>query len=137
MDKKHILVVDDSPTVLKLAQDLLAVDCFVVETCKNGEEAKTLIQQKEFDLIISDEEMPLVNGSELVEWFRTSFANTTTPFVIMSSKNDSPLFAKLLSKKFINAMFPKPFQYPAFVSIVYGLLGIQDISVLKKSQVKN
>ena len=108
-----------------------------VEICNNGAEAKKLIERQKFDLIISDEEMPLLTGSELAEWFRTEGGNTTTPFVIVSGKQDSQLFGNLMSKNLINVMIPKPFQYLPFINIIYTLLGIQNDPAFKTSRKKN
>jgi CheY-like chemotaxis protein len=137
MGMKYILAVDDSPTILKMIQEMLATDNITVKTCVNGEDAKRLLQHENFDLVISDEEMPKMTGSELAEWFRTRGGNTTTPFVIVSGKNDSQLFGDLMSKNFINAMFPKPFQFQSFINVIYTLLGIQNNPAFKASRKKN
>jgi two-component system chemotaxis response regulator CheY len=131
--QKHILVVDDSPTTLKLVCELLKNDGSRLTTCSNGEEARYQLLMHNFDLIISDEEMPKLKGSELARWLRTEVGNTELPFILMTGKNDPHLFAELLSKKFITVMFPKPFQHLTFLNMVNNLLGIQKDVSLKKS----
>jgi len=60
----HVLVVDDNPINLQLGCAFLAkLDCETT-TAQNGEEAATLVQQKHFDLVLMDYQMPVMNGMQ-------------------------------------------------------------------------
>jgi DNA-binding NtrC family response regulator len=62
----NILVVDDEAVIREGLSRTLEGDAFVVETAKNGHAAIELLQQKEFDLIITDLKMPGMNGFEVL-----------------------------------------------------------------------
>jgi len=67
MDKIVILVVDDEAVIRDGLQRTLSGDRFDVETCKSGHAAIELLQQKEYDLIITDLKMPGMNGIEVLK----------------------------------------------------------------------
>ena len=62
----HILVVDDESVIREGLSRILEAGGFAVETAKNGHAAIELLQQKEFDLIITDLKMPGMNGFEVL-----------------------------------------------------------------------
>ena len=61
-----ILVVDDEPVIREGLSRILEADSFAVETAKNGHDAIELMQQKEFDLVITDLKMPGLCGFEVL-----------------------------------------------------------------------
>lgn len=60
------LVVDDEPAVRELTTRALGRRGFVCEQASNGVEAKQLIAEHKFDVVISDFRMPQLNGYRLV-----------------------------------------------------------------------
>jgi len=62
----NILVVDDESVIRDGLCRILQGDDFAVETAKNGHAAIELLQQKEFDLIITDLKMPGMSGFEVL-----------------------------------------------------------------------
>jgi len=64
--KKNVLVVDDDDFIRDMIKQLLEeTNIFSVFTALNGEDAINIIKQKTLDLIITDYEMPIMNGHEL------------------------------------------------------------------------
>jgi CheY-like chemotaxis protein len=61
----RILVVDDEEVILELLRDILEPEGYEVLTVSNGREALRLIEAVEFDLLISDFQMPEMDGAEL------------------------------------------------------------------------
>jgi CheY-like chemotaxis protein len=61
----HILVVDDNPTNLKLACDLLEIEGYQVERAKDAEDALVMIQARPFDMVLVDIELPGMDGLAL------------------------------------------------------------------------
>ncbi len=82
---KRILVVDDSPMYRKMESDLLLSMGFQVETANHGEEAFTKLKEFNYDLIITDIEMPIVNGYELAEKIRKDLPHISTPIMALST----------------------------------------------------
>ncbi|MBF0469915.1 MAG: response regulator [Gammaproteobacteria bacterium] len=80
-----ILIVDDSITTRTLEKGILETNGYQVETAKSGEEALEFLQQASVDLVITDVEMPGINGFELTETIRTQLGLVDLPIVIVSS----------------------------------------------------
>jgi two-component system chemotaxis sensor kinase CheA len=84
--ESRILLVDDSPFFRNLLSPLLSVAGYEVVTAASASEAMNLCEAGEdFDIIISDIEMPGMNGFEFAEAVRTSSRWSDTPIVALSS----------------------------------------------------
>jgi two-component system sensor histidine kinase and response regulator WspE len=83
----HILVVDDSHTVREMERRLLVRCGYTVSTAQNGQEAWNLLRLKEYDLLISDVDMPQMNGIELVTRVRANPRLARLPVIILSYKD--------------------------------------------------
>lgn len=71
MDGINILVVDDEAVIRDGLQRILIGKSFRVETCNSGHSAIELLQQKDFDLIITDLKMPGMSGIEVLTAVKT------------------------------------------------------------------
>ncbi len=67
MSKEKILVVDDEPGAVSILEDFLTQENYKVETAQNGEEAFAALKESAFDLVLTDLNMPKVDGLELLE----------------------------------------------------------------------
>ncbi len=86
----RVLVVDDEPSVLKVVSDMVEHLGHTVVKARDGAEAKKLILAGEvFGAIITDNQMSEMNGTELLEWFRTEFEPVATTTLIISSGRES------------------------------------------------
>ncbi|HEY1896589.1 MAG TPA: response regulator [Terracidiphilus sp.] len=83
----HILVVDDSHTVREMERRLLVHSGYAVSTAQDGQEAWNLLRLKEYDLLISDVDMPQMNGIELVTRVRANPRLARLPVIILSYKD--------------------------------------------------
>ncbi|GAB1420608.1 hybrid sensor histidine kinase/response regulator [Anaerolineales bacterium] len=79
------LVVDDSITTRTLEKNILEAIGINVQTAINGEEAWQIILENEFDVIISDVEMPKLNGIELVQRIRAHKQLNHLPIILLTS----------------------------------------------------
>lgn len=85
--KKRILVVDDSLTVREVERKLLKNAGYRVATAVDGMDAWHMIETQPYDLVVSDVDMPRLNGIELVERIRASKHNKSLPVIIVSYKD--------------------------------------------------
>jgi two-component system sensor histidine kinase and response regulator WspE len=83
----HILVVDDSHTVREMERRLLVRSGYTVSTAQNGQEAWNLLRLNDFDLLISDVDMPQMNGIELITRVRANPRLGRIPAIILSYKD--------------------------------------------------
>jgi putative AdoMet-dependent methyltransferase len=67
MATRRILLVDDEPDILDVCQRILETDGYQVETAQSGNAALKQVEQKPFDLLVTDIKMPGMDGLELVQ----------------------------------------------------------------------
>ncbi|MEJ2727800.1 MAG: response regulator [Deltaproteobacteria bacterium] len=88
---ENILVVEDNEINLEIMQSQLVSLGYQVDTAVNGEDALAKYQKKTYDVILTDIEMPEMNGYELTEKIRRLEENidkATTIYAITASDYD-------------------------------------------------
>jgi CheY-like chemotaxis protein/anti-sigma regulatory factor (Ser/Thr protein kinase) len=92
-----ILVVDDSAVDRRLAGGLLSKDAaFQVQFCENGVEAAAAIAHAQPDLVITDLQMPEMDGLELVEHIKQAFPHL--PVILMTSMGSEEIAVHALER---------------------------------------
>ena len=70
-NKANILLVDDSPVTLEFTRHILVVSGhFNVDACDSAHKALDMLQEKQYHLVITDQEMPEQTGQEFIEFIR-------------------------------------------------------------------
>lgn len=83
--KKVILIADDSPTIRKFVSFILALRGFeIIQVC-DGMEALEKLPAEKIDLIITDINMPNINGFELIKSIRENPDMKEIPIIILSA----------------------------------------------------
>ena len=83
--KGTILSVDDSVTSRTIVRTILSANGYRVVSAESGEEALNLLTESSFDLMISDVEMPGINGYELVRTVRALPGFRDMPIIMVTS----------------------------------------------------
>lgn len=99
--QKKILVVDDSPHMLRFIATLLKREDFQVVCLARGEAVLEQCSEEDFDLIVIDEQMPGLTGRETIAELRQK--NIKTPAILCTGEssaceNISPLFVDAMTK---------------------------------------
>ncbi len=81
----HILVVDDSITTRMLEKTILETHGFRVTVATDGKQGWELFQKEKFDLVVTDIEMPTMNGFELTERIKQHQHYSDVPVIIVTS----------------------------------------------------
>lgn len=81
---KTILIVEDENGLRECLKEILENDHWVVHEAKNGCEGIEFLANHKVDLVLTDIDMPLKNGLEMLKEFRKT--NYNTPVVVMSGK---------------------------------------------------
>ena len=86
MAGEKILIADDEPHVRKLLERYLSHHGYVVGLAADGLEALELVRQQTPDLVITDVNMPNMNGLELTRRLRTSHKTALIPILMLSAQ---------------------------------------------------
>jgi two-component system, chemotaxis family, chemotaxis protein CheY len=85
---KSILAVDDSATVRKFVSVALTMQGFSVVTACDGMDALEKLPSQQVDLVITDLNMPNMDGFELIKALRENLAYKDLPVIILTSLTD-------------------------------------------------
>ncbi|HOO38644.1 MAG TPA: response regulator [Deltaproteobacteria bacterium] len=118
---RTILVVDDSSTVRKLVEKGLKEVGFEVAKAENGRAALETLRHEKPDLILSDIDMPEMNGEVFCKTVHEDPVLASIPFVVMSANNDRPIMRRMLQLG-ADAYLVKPFNVDQLVITVEKLL---------------
>lgn len=84
-DRRSILVVDDDDAIRQMVGTLLADEGYQVEMAPNGEEAIKLIRQQQFDLVILDILMPVMDGWEVASRMLCEDETRDIPIIFLTA----------------------------------------------------
>lgn len=85
----RIMIVDDSGMTRKMLSLSISREGFTVETAENGADALEKLYKVKYDLVITDMNMPHMDGMELLGRLRSDSQYRAVPVVVLSS-NSSP-----------------------------------------------
>jgi len=86
MDQKKILFVDDEEQIRRLLSSFLTRRGYLVKTAVDGQEALDMLEQETPDLVITDVNMPNVDGVELTRRLRAHERLGAMPIIMLSAK---------------------------------------------------
>ncbi len=117
---KQILVVDDSISTREIEKSILELDGYSVEMAVDGIDALEKMRNQYFHLILTDIQMPRMDGLTLIENVRRQEKFSDTPIVIVSSEINN----KMLQETGADAVFNKrDFDRGSLLSKVKELIG--------------
>lgn len=116
----EILVVDDEPSMREFFTILLDKNGYATRAASSGAEALALLQQRHFDLIVSDIRMPDLSGLALLENVKQQ--DLSVPVVLITAYA-SPEDAVLAMKNGAYDYITKPFRVGDILSVIKAALG--------------
>lgn len=119
---KKVLVVEDSVIVRTLTKNILSLEGFSVETAFNPIEAFKILKQTHFDAIITDIDMPEVNGFEFLQKLKQDKLKSNIPVIIMSSNDKDEYKERAKSLGAVDYIVKNDFKQPAFVKHIKEIL---------------
>lgn len=120
---QRVLVVEDSPTSLKLMSRMIQRLGHEVMTATNGIDALDLLQNENFDIVLMDINMPLMNGLEASHEFRKlekknrASGRPYQKIIAMSGDISNTLFTEVTNAGF-DAFIPKPLTEERFYEVL-------------------
>ncbi|MDA3928301.1 MAG: response regulator [Prolixibacteraceae bacterium] len=117
--RSKILLVEDQLTTQEQIKQVLLSGDYNVECALNGLDAMILLAQKEFDLVVSDINMPTLNGYQLMELMSEKKMNI--PIVFISEKYDEEWIVNGVNENVLEVL-PKPIDKEQLLLKVHRLL---------------
>jgi two-component system chemotaxis response regulator CheY len=107
-DELRVLIVDDSFTSRRIMRQMLermGIEQF--SEAENGREAIELVETEFFDLIVTDYNMPEVDGEQLSQFIRNQSTQQSVPVLMVTSETDTSRLAGI-AQSGVSAVFDKP-----------------------------
>ena len=124
MSELNALVVEDSIAMRQIISDAVSsIEGVEVTQAGNGVEALKLLSVKRFDIMISDINMPLMDGLKLVGMVRKGKIQTEIPIIILTTESGQEDRRRAVSLG-ANAYFTKPLHAPQVIAKVKTLLDL-------------
>ncbi|MFV8225131.1 hybrid sensor histidine kinase/response regulator [Christiangramia aquimixticola] len=87
-DGLSALIVDDEPGQLSLTVEIAKAMGFSIETANNGKEGLEKLEKKEYDLVLTDIQMPIMDGFQLIKSIRNNDELMHIPVIALSGRTD-------------------------------------------------
>lgn len=121
---KRILIADDNETIRFLTQTTLELlGDYEVVAATDGQDAQAKFLDGSFDLVITDLDMPNVNGAELVRWIRAQAGGSDVPVIVLTAMSDEKRRAQLVNELRVQHFLVKPFDPVTLGELVGKVLG--------------
>lgn len=116
---KKVLVVDDNELMRVFLSDSLSLIGFKVETAEDGFEGFELFSHSRFDLVITDYDMPGIDGCYLTDLIKKRCSHT--PVLMITGRSQDEVLEKITASQVDWLMF-KPFEWEDLLHAVQLLL---------------
>ncbi|MDG6095019.1 response regulator [Acetobacter sp. AN02] len=120
----HILVVDDNTVNQKVVCKTLSAEGFSWRTADNGEDALDCLDEEEFDLVLMDVNMPVMNGIEATKLYRFSeiaVSGQRLPIVALTADSTDESHERCRNAG-MNAVLVKPLQAETLTKTILSLI---------------
>ncbi len=121
--RKRVLVTDDSITVREVQKQLLSAEGYEVRTAVDGMDGFHAARAEPFDLIVTDIDMPRMNGFELVAKIRSDPKLKDTPVVVVSYKDRDEDRMRGLNAGANYYLTKSSFEDDSLLKVVHELIG--------------
>jgi two-component system, OmpR family, alkaline phosphatase synthesis response regulator PhoP len=126
--QKRILLCDDEVHILRAAEFKFSRAGYGVQCASNGEEAWSLIQQNIPDILVTDCQMPRLNGLDLARRVKDDPTTSHLPIIMLSAKGFELSSEQLRDEYGITKLLCKPFSPRELFGVVEALLESPDSS---------
>lgn len=120
---KRILIVDDSMTVRELERSLLEDRGYQVDVAVDGADGWNAVRMNHYDLVVSDIDMPRMDGFEFVTHIRSEFRLQHLPVIIVSYKDRESDRKRGMEVGADHYLTKGSFMDETFISTVKNLIG--------------
>ncbi|MEW6569853.1 MAG: response regulator [Nitrospirota bacterium] len=122
-----LLLADDSITIQKVVELILADEGFEIKAVNNGEEALAAITSFNPDIVLADIEMPRMNGYQLCEKIKQNPAMRNIPVILLTGAFE-PIDEELTRHVNADDYIVKPFESQELISKLNATLAVSAVS---------
>ncbi len=126
---KRILVADDSVTVREVERKMLSASGYDVEVAVDGMDALNTLRKSSFDLVVTDVDMPRMDGIELVKVLKKDPKLRIVPIIIVSYKDRPEDYQKGLHAGADYYLTKGSFRDDTLLQAVEDLIGLPDTNI--------
>ena len=115
---KRILVIDDNLMIRKIIRNIFIKENYEIEEAENGVEGLEMIENKSYDLVITDILMPKMEGLELIMHLKRDFPKIK----IIAISGGKPYYLYMAKKLGIERVFTKPLDLQELLNAVKKII---------------
>jgi CheY-like chemotaxis protein len=130
---QKLLLADDSITIQKVVELILADEDFEIKSANNGEEALGLVSSFRPDVILADIEMPKMNGYQLCERLKQNPSTNSIPVILLTGAFE-PIDEELAKQVKADDFIIKPFESQELISKINAVLTILSVAEAELSE---
>ncbi|MCL6098367.1 MAG: response regulator [Bacteroidetes bacterium] len=119
-EKKAILIAEDEDILLELLSELLQSSNYDVLTARNGSEALDKIKSESIDMLLIDQKMPGMNGTDCINEIRKS--NALLPIILVTGSQFVNGSSNTISG--INKIVKKPYNFEELLAVINEFLDL-------------
>jgi CheY-like chemotaxis protein len=116
----RVLVADDQEHMRELMVEALSADGHTVDAAEDGAAALKLLEQQSYDLVVSDLQMPQVDGPKLYQEVKRLKADAAPRFVFITGEDEAPGYGRFLADSKLPVV-TKPFKLKEFRQLLTTL----------------
>ena len=122
MASRKILAVDDSVSIRKSISFILGQENFEVVEAENGADGLSKANADKFGLIITDINLPIMDGIQFIKELRNTAEHKFTPIIVLTTENQE---SKMQEGKAAGATgwIVKPFSSEKLIAVVKKIIG--------------
>jgi two-component system alkaline phosphatase synthesis response regulator PhoP len=125
---KKVLLCDDEIHIVRTAEIRLAQAGFEVRIAHDGQEAWEAILEDQPDVLVTDLQMPRVDGFELIRRIRANASTKDMPVLMLTAKGFELASEEVMEKWGISSVLSKPFSPRELVRLIDQALGSAAVS---------
>ena len=119
---KKVLIVDDDPGQLALTSEVAALAGLSYDVCDNGVAAVTLLDTYSYDLVLTDIQMPKMDGFELLKVIKSNAVYAHLPVIALSGRTNSS-FLEYQEAGFSDSL-QKPYAPKELIDLIAKVLSV-------------
>lgn len=124
----NVLIVDDSNSMRAVIQKIITISGFKMDNCleaANGRQALDLLTDNWVDVIISDINMPVVSGLELLDQLSKNETLKEIPVIMITTEGSEQRMQEAFARG-AKGFIKKPFLPEEIKKVLYNVIGVGD-----------